>query len=162
MVLLANHAVAECNNEVPRQTTPIQRFYSPAEGLVKDLKTGLMWRQCSEGLSGAQCDQGKPEQMSWAQAMSHEPKTGDIYDWRLPNVKELHSIIETHCAMPAVNEQVFPNTQSSYYWTSTNSALYAEEAWFVDFARGQTNDAHIKRLHYVRLVRTLRLSERTQ
>ncbi|MGB4499160.1 MAG: hypothetical protein WBI40_10735, partial [Methylococcaceae bacterium] len=39
-------------------TTPTNRFTVNNNGTVSDSKTGLMWKKCSEGQSGADCSSG--------------------------------------------------------------------------------------------------------
>jgi len=56
--------------------------------------------------------------------------------WRLPNVKELQSIIETSCNVPAVNLDIFPSTDLVLYWSSTGYASSEEKAWGVSFSDG--------------------------
>jgi hypothetical protein len=55
-----------------------------------------MWKQCAEGLSGATCQTGSAQTFTWANALAHaEASTFANYtDWRLPNVKELSSLVE--------------------------------------------------------------------
>ncbi len=59
-------------------------------------------------------------------------------DWRLPNIKELYSIIEEQCIVPAINLDVFPNTPSNRnYWSSSpHNANDSSNAWFVGFGYG--------------------------
>lgn len=154
--------MAQCNPEVLAETTPSQRFYTLDVTRVKDLKTGLMWQRCPVGARGVQCDQGLAQRMNWQQAQQQAPAISDPYRWRLPTIKELRSLLEARCAMPAINTDTFPATPSAKFWTSSSSELNTNEAWFVDFERGKTNDANQLDRYFVRLVRTLRLEERTQ
>lgn len=41
--------------------------------------------------------------------------------WRLPNVNELFSLLhKTKNSSPLIETTYFPNTSTSFYWTSTN------------------------------------------
>jgi hypothetical protein len=95
---------------------------------VTDQRSGLMWQTCPVGytLSSGQCvyDVNTSKLYTWkdALALANTATTGGYNDWRLPNVKELLSIIDYQCMGPAFNLTVFPNTPSSEdrgFWTST-------------------------------------------
>jgi len=74
-------------------------------------------------------------------------------DWRLPNVRELESIVDAGRYSPAVDTSVFPNTKSSYYWTSTTYMPNDSYAWRVDFYNGVVYDVSKGNSYYVRPVR---------
>ncbi len=87
-----------------------------ANNVVNDLKTGLQWRRCEEGRrwTGTRCLGvmyvfAHQDALLWAQTMS---------GWRLPNVKELHSLIPENAAY-AMDPQAFPGAEPWGYWTST-------------------------------------------
>ena len=53
-------------------------------------------------------------------------------DWRLPNHKELFSLIDAENYAPALpSGHSFTNVQSVYYWSSTTSAYDSAYAWSV-------------------------------
>jgi len=74
-------------------------------------------------------------------------------DWRLPNFKELQSIIERQCLDPAINLAVFPNTPSWKFWSASPSS--GGGAWNVAFNYGFAGN-YDRTSHYVfvRLVRS--------
>jgi hypothetical protein len=113
-------------------TTPTSQLTDNGNGTVTDTKTGLMWKQCSEGLTGADCATGSAEIYTWqaalAQAQTVNTSGGFAghTDWRLPNVKELRSITEKQCYYPAINLTRFPNIGiyrfgywSGMYWSAS-------------------------------------------
>ena len=63
-------------------------FVDNDDGTVSDIATGLMWTQ---GDGGAGMDW--QEALSWAQQMNDEEYLG-YGNWRLPDAKELHSIVD--------------------------------------------------------------------
>jgi hypothetical protein len=73
-------------------------------------------------------------------------------DWRLPNIKELGSIVEISCYDPAVNLDVFPETPSSDFWSSSYAAD-SDGAWHLNFGNGYNNNASKNNDYAVRLVR---------
>jgi hypothetical protein len=83
------------------------------------------------------------------------------YDWRLPTVKELQSLIDKEASYPGptINSDWFPHTAPSGYWTATGTVDVDTHAWFVDFNSGLVSAAQRDTRMRVRLVRTLRQSE---
>src|SRR5450432_1853802 len=95
---------ATCTAGIPNpsviETTPAADFADHGDGTVTHTKTGLMWKQCVEGLSGAGCAAGAATLMLWSNALNAantaNASNGGLgfahyTDWRLPNQKELQS-----------------------------------------------------------------------
>jgi len=62
-------------------------------------------------------------------------------DWRLPNRKEMESLVDLgnhHPALPSDHSAVFVNVQSAYYWTATGYSGSPGEAWSVDLESGSS------------------------
>jgi uncharacterized lipoprotein YddW (UPF0748 family) len=59
--------------------------------------------------------------------------------WRLPNIKELSTIVEhDHGSIePAIDMALFPATPLAYFWTSTPYVSDPSQMWQVDFSTGQ-------------------------
>jgi Protein of unknown function (DUF1566) len=83
-------------------------------------------------------------------------------DWRLPNVKELQSIVNYQNVFPAVSSEFNDcsngscTSSVSYYWSSSSYANSPSYAWIVYFYDGNV-DANFKSVsgdsYYVRAVR---------
>ena len=153
---------ANARADIP-ESTPAADFVDHGDGTVTHLPTGLMWKRCAEGLSGPQCTgssigPGHADGFSWTQALAAaESSTFAGYsDWRLPNVKELASIIETCGYQRAINASVFPGTPfaagGSVFWTSTMSSFPCC-AYLVAFDVGGALPTGSESKLYVRLVR---------
>lgn len=105
-------------------TTPDSRFEILGDGAeVKDKQTNLIWQRCSIGQTWDKTQKtcsGSPQKLKWKTALSEAKKLGNGY--RLPNVKELQSIIEYQCAAPAINKKIFigyDGEVSNWYFSST-------------------------------------------
>jgi len=116
-----------------------------------------MWKQCSEGLSGNSCENGKAEELTWDESMQRAKMLSfaGYLDWRLPSKNELLSLVHKACGSPAINSQVFPNTKQDdwWYWSASPLTGYATYAWnvFFNFGFDYVNDKSLN--NYVRLVR---------
>ena len=145
-----------CNqNIIP--TTPEERFIDNGDGTVTDKSTGLIWMRCSLGQTwdGATCT-GDPATYSWWWALRRASSYtyAGSSAWRVPDKKQLQSIVERSCYQPAINLFIFPQTpDDGRYWTATPSAEPSSNAWGVHF--GGTSDLNYTKGNpmHVRLVR---------
>jgi hypothetical protein len=150
-----------CKTDSIVQTAPDSRFTNNGDGTVTDMQTGLMWARCRQGLQGAVCDTDSSVATStftWAEALALNSATSDTdtrTDWRLPNVKELQSLVERSCFNPAINDSVFPNTGTgnSFFWSASPVASAADGAWGVLFNFGGVYFSNRVNRRSVRLVR---------
>lgn len=89
---------------------------------VTDQKTGLIWRRCAEGMNwdGATCigvAASFTHEAASQRAVAQAASTGTA--WRLPNVKELASIIDESRSIPAIDLAVFPATPPNLFWSAS-------------------------------------------
>src|SRR5690554_802242 len=56
--------------------------------------------------------------------------------WRLPTDKELQALTDRSRHNPAINTDLFPDTESAPYWTGTPCAWDKDARWVVDFSDG--------------------------
>jgi len=158
LLLWSEAGIAGCTTTIP-ESTPTLSFVDNGDGTLVHSKTGLMWKQCREGWSGADCLTGALVVSTWqgalqaAQALNAAGGFAGYTDWRLPNLKELDSILEYRCILPAVNSAVFPATVGGLYWTSTPSPYSAAKAYAVNFSNSSEGSDSMLNTHTVRLVR---------
>lgn len=104
------------------------------DGTITDNNTGLVWQKGN----GA-------GPFTWNGAFDHvvdlntEPCFAGTCDWRVPNVKELGSIVDYARAGPSM-DPIFETTVPISYWSSTSLAVVpgaeSESAWVVQFDDG--------------------------
>ena len=135
------------------------RYTDHKDETVTDKKTTLMWKRCPEGLSGSGCLTGTAAKYTYKTAIERadasENKPFATYsDWRLPNIKELRSLVARDRYNPAINSTLFPNTPANFsFWSSSPYASYTGNAWILHFANGGSSYYGRDGSHYVRLVR---------
>lgn len=121
---------------------PDSRYVLKVDGTVIDKKTELVWMRCTLGQTwdGSVC-KGSASSHDWQQALQKAKNSvfAGQSDWRLPNLKELQSLIEGRCFSPAVNKAIFPNPSSTSFrsfWSSTPDTDNNGGSWGVDFNYG--------------------------
>lgn len=137
--------------------TAINNYEDSGDGTINDNATGLMWSQADNG-----------EGILWADALAYAENSelAGYDDWRLPNIKELQSIVDYSYSptatdpdavgpaidtifdcTPIINEA--GNDDYPYYWSSTSARFQAGTdfyyAWYVAFGmavNGAGEDYH--------------------
>lgn len=125
------------------------RFTDNGDGTITDNATGLMWAK--DG-NGAGCNNGNTRTWSQAITFAEGLTFAGHTDWRLPNAKELISIVDYSRVGPAI-DPVFTNTQSNSYWSGTTYADSTGVAWEVYFGDGYVYYSGKDTTYYVRAVR---------
>lgn len=151
-LLLSTTTQADTNPNI-KPTRPDSR-YTAMGAEVKDNVTGLIWQRCSLGQAwnGSTCT-GTATTHTWQDALTKAKALGNGY--RLPNIKELQSLVEPANYNPAINTNLFPNTPSSYFWSSSPSVYSSGYAWGVYFNNGYDYYYYGKGYsNYVRAVRS--------
>ena len=119
-------------------------FTDNLDGTVTDNATGLMWQQEDDN-----------QARNWESAIEYCEglNLAGPTVWRLPDVKELRSIVDNTRYSPAIDTGVFPGTNANRYWSSSTDAYSTYAAWGVGFTNGSDSDVNKTSTYYVRCVR---------
>jgi len=128
---------------------PGPRFRDHGNGTVTDDLTGLMWTK----------DANISSQQGWTNATEYANSLnyGGHSDWRLPNLRELQSLMDygNHGpALPSGHPFTDAGGTGRYYWTSTTYANKTSSAWYVATGGGRADRGAKTGSHYVWPVRT--------
>lgn len=173
-----NETLGPCATESPaKQDGALQkglaRSFTDNGETVTDNVTLLEWEKlCDQDPPAGLCPQEHDVDTAytWTGAFAkvaalNSAAFGGHADWRMPNLIELHSIVDygavgpstyapfnsgcvAPCAMLACS-----CTQSFHYWSSTTYQNYATFGWLVDFAVGNILGSTKPEYYYVRAVR---------
>ncbi len=135
------------------------QFLDNGDGTITDNATGLMWTQLDSGTG-----MNWQEALAWVQTKNVENYLGHS-DWRLPNAKELQSIVDYTRSPATTNsaaiDPIFNCTQITnearekdypFYWSSTtfcsqstergDSAVYVSFGKALGYMNGKWVDVH--------------------
>lgn|GEM_PF-4044142 len=110
--------------DTTKTDTEFNRFIiSEDETTVTDFVTGLVW------------DKQSTSSKTWKVALKdcENSSVGGFEDWRLPNIKELVSLVNYGKHDPSTD---FPNASKETFWSSTSRADDSMHAWVVTFVKG--------------------------
>jgi hypothetical protein len=134
------------------------QFIDRKDGTILDVSTNLLWQKCNVGetyVPDTNTCSGIPKSITnWSSALTNENVGVDGF--RLPNIKELGSIVNYQCAKPAIDLAFFPSTINVPYWTNTPDAhgVNADYAGLIiDFTEGQEVTANSSGIMLLRLVK---------
>jgi hypothetical protein len=116
----------------------VDRFKKLKDGWIRDTLLGLDW-----GPSSTTC-------MNWKAAKQDCTTQGG----RLPEINELHSLVDYTKCNPAINPIFTDIKTDDYYWTNTLVAGYPGYAWHVHFYNGYVGYWGKDSNSYVRPVRS--------
>lgn len=118
-------------------------FTDNSDGTVKDNATGLVWQKCSMGQNQDAACTGAASTVNWVGAVGYCTGLGlASKTWRLPNINELKTIVDTTQASGAtINTTAFPATVAGSYWSSTTYAPATSSAWDVNFNNSYFNSS---------------------
>ncbi len=116
---------------------PQYRFTDNFNGTVTDNLTGLIW------LKNANCFGPKV----WTEAITAANSLANgacglshgssVWQWRLPTIKELESLVDLANSNPALPiGHPFTAVHASYYWSSSSIANDTYNAWYVSMNGG--------------------------
>jgi parallel beta-helix repeat protein len=120
---------------------PHPRFVDNNDGTISDMLTGLMWLK-DGNCFGEQTWSSSLEKIedfnAHPNSYSCQDYTAHYTDWRLPDINELESLLNTEQQFPStwLNDQGFRNVQYNWYWTSTTRAYSAGSAWTMSMMVG--------------------------
>ncbi len=182
LLIGCGNAFAECRSDIPA-FDPLKRFEVLPDGTAKDKVTGLIWLRCDSGteldMDSGHCTgaQNSPS-YTWSEALKLARDLNDQAllghsDWRVPNIKELGSLVQHNCTAPKIDHQIFISPRNGY-WSSTPSrrvermpstfevvdgqtvetkGAITNAAWMLDFQDGKENRRALNMKFSLRLVR---------
>lgn len=109
---------------------PNPRFTDHGDGTVTDNLTGLIWTKNAQQIPGI---------MNWQAALTacNDLDFAGYTDWRLPNIRELQSLVDYGEADPALSlGYPFDNVIAINYWSSTTYESNSDNAWCVSISFG--------------------------
>ncbi|MGL1958368.1 MAG: DUF1566 domain-containing protein [Colwellia sp.] len=161
-------AAQQCKtSSIAASNDPQQFVINSQIGTVIDARTGLEWSICSLGQTwqSGNCIGIPTHYANYTTALTSVTTYTDNniqwQDYRLPNIKELGSIIEHSCNAPAIDLNAFTGTLNAVYYSSTSdtqgnlhfSPMLGVKA--IDFTNGSEFIPDVNKFRYVRLVRTI-------
>jgi len=122
-------------------------------GTVFDTKTNRTWQRAAPTTGGVNAN----GTYNWADAKTYcanlslgTPASG----WRLPDVRELLSIVDLSEKSPAIDTTAFPATQTdTYFWSASPLQCSSSYAWLVYFYNGYSYNLGVADTNRVRCVR---------
>ncbi len=101
---------------------------SESGNTVRDVQTQLIWQRIASNT-----EHTFDEAVTFCDGLSVDGLT----DWRVPTIKELVSIAVFN-TRPSIDANLFPNTSTAFFWSSTTLANDPNQVWELGFEDGDT------------------------
>lgn len=165
--LASSVALAQtCNTDQPAVHIDGQ-YIDRLDGTILDVSNSLLWSKCNVGeiynLANNTCSGSPTNFVTWQSALNAVSNAGittigDKTGFRMPNIKELTSIVDYRCAAPAINLEFFNSTINTPYWSNTPdyhgiNPGSGYEGLLIDYIDGQEVDSGFSGLVTLRLVK---------
>ncbi len=122
---------------------PSPRYGIPGDGTVVDVASTLVWQRDVDA-----------NLRTWNEAKNRCAILSLAGSgWRLPNMKELQTLIDETAMNPAIDSTALGDAPPDAFWTSTPLAADATQAWFVSFYSGVAYTSTLDRAYHTRCVR---------
>ncbi|MES9969578.1 MAG: DUF1566 domain-containing protein [Candidatus Thiodiazotropha sp.] len=100
-------------------------FQDNRNGTITDAAMNLMWQQA---------DDGQPRDWSQALAYCEASNLAGYSDWRLPNIKELQTLVDYRYSTPAIDTDLFKQQdKTGWFWSSTTHGENPAMASYICF-----------------------------
>jgi len=102
------------------------QFVDNSDGTITDLATGMMWQKADDS-----------KRRNWKDALAYAENLefAGYDDWHVPDVKELHSIVDYSRAAPSIDPIFNTTNKEGWYWTSTSFLDRTDIAICICFGR---------------------------
>ena len=118
---------------------PPDRFRDNGNGSVLDRMTGLVWLQDADFFGEVTFADALRKSRALQSGQGDLRDGSKAGDWRLPNIRELLSMIDYGSCDPIIpKNNHFRNVRSAIYWTSTSLLPAARLAWMMTLGIGPT------------------------
>lgn len=127
-------------------TLTLAASLSAQAGITYDSGTGLLWQDNTNVTQ---------DRFTYAQAEQFcaSLKIGEYSDFRIPTMRELHTIVDYRYHDPAMLKG-FKHVESEDFWTSTPYAYRNGDFWTIDFKKGTTEPTGERYSKNLRCVQT--------
>jgi len=135
---------------------PAPRFTDNLDGTVTDNLTGLIWltdANCASFFAPVDFEDALAAANGLSQGFCGLIDGSVAGDWRLPNIKELLSLVDYGESDPALPSGHRFTSVSDVYWSSTTYASTTGNAWIVLMAGGDDGSSNKANGHHVWPVR---------
>jgi len=148
----ATLARVRCVRGAAKGAVPADRFaVYAAKGIVYDQLTGRVWQRAT-ATSGGDDLKGNFYPASASAYCGNLALEGE--GWRMPQAREIESLVATAVANPAIDAKAFPGTSPTYYWGSQTSPYSSSYHYSPEFAKGSVCQLGSFGKYRVRCVRT--------
>ena len=116
--------------------------------IVIDKKQNIMWQDNPEAIEHF-------ETITMAKVYCETLILNGYIDWKMPNLKQLQSIIDITSKKIAIKKP-FKYIKSERYWSNTQNILNNNRSWYVDFKTGKVDNTTNNKEQMVRCLRDIK------